>query len=264
MHARTWTYVAIAAAAALTACRANFRVSRFPSNEALYAAGLREYERKHWSNAIAAFEKLSNDLPARDTLLPRSFWYLANAHSRQRENLLAAQAFTRLFESFPDDTLADDAALEAGRSYRRLWRKPALDPTYGEMALSAFNAMLGLYGETSEHAEAARREITELEQWFATKNYATGMYYFRRKAWDSALLYFRYVLERWPHVPRARDALLRLAEANRTIRYREDYVEACSKLRQAYPGDPDVARVCRDAPHVPADTLARPRPIPGG
>ena len=261
MHARTWIYVAIAAAAALTACRAGFRVNRFPTNEALYSAGLREFEQKHWSNAIAAFEKLTNDLPVRDTLLPRSYWYLAQAHARQDEHLLAAQSFTRLFESFPDDTLADDAAFQAGRSYRELWRKPALDPTYGETALAAYNAMLGLYGETSEHAEAARREIAELEEWFATKNYQTGMYYFRRKGYDSALIYFRTVMERWPHVPRAKDALLRIAEVNRAIRYREDFGEACTRLRQSYPGDPEVARVCRDAPQVALDTT-RARPTP--
>ena len=253
MHARTWTYVAIAAAAAMTACRGNFRVSQFPSNEGLYAAGVHEFGRKHWGNAILAFEKLTTDLPARDTLLPRSFWYLAHAHSHQNEHLLAAQSFTRLFESFPDDTLGDDAAFAAGRSYRRLWRKPSLDATYGETALTAFNALLGLYPDT-EHGDAARREIAELEQWFATKNYETGLYYFRRKAYDSALLYFRYVVARWPHVARTRDALLRIAESVRAIRYREDYAETCARLRQAYPGDLEVGRVCREAPVVPADT----------
>jgi len=263
MHARTWRYVAIAAAAALTACRGTFRVSQFPSNESLYAAGVREFERKHWGNAITAFEKLTTDLPARDTLLPRSFWMLAHAHARQKEHLLAAQSFTRLFESFPDDTLADDAALEAGRSYRRMWRKPSLDPTYGETALTAFNALLGLYPD-SEHAEQARREIAELEEWFATKNYETGVYYFRRKMYDSGLIYFNDVLERWPHVPRARDALLRIAESNRAIRYHEDYAETCTKLRQQYPGDREVAEVCRGAPvRVPADSTARVKPVPG-
>jgi outer membrane protein assembly factor BamD len=256
--------VALVAAAALAACRTGFRLSRYSSNEALYSAGVREFEKKHWGNSIAAFEKLTNDLPARDTLLPRSYWYLARAHDHQREHLLAAQSFTRLFESFPDDTLADDAALLAGRSYRKLWRKPPLDPTYGETAVAAYNALLGLYPD-SEHAEQARREILELEQMFATKTYETGMYYFRRKAWDSALIYFRGVLERWPHVPAARDALLRMAETNLRIRYREDYVDACSKLRQAYPGDREVARVCQDAPAtaLPTDSTARAKPIPG-
>ena len=58
------------------------------------------------------------------------------------------------------------------------------------------------------------------------------------------------------------DALLRLAESFRAIRYRDDYVETCGRLRQAYSGDVEVARVCRDAPVV--DTTAPVRPIPGG
>jgi outer membrane protein assembly factor BamD len=266
MHVRTFTCVAIAAAAALTggACRGGFRVSKFPSNESLYSAALQEYQRKHWGNAILAFEKLTTDLPARDTLLPRSYWYLGNAHEHEGEHLLGAQSFTRLYESFPDDTLADDAVLNAARSYRRLWRRPSLDATYGETALATYNTLLGLYGETSEHAETARREIAELEQWFATKNYETGRFYFRQKAFDSAILYFKYVIDRWPHVPRARDALLRLAESYKAIRYRDDYTDTCTKLRQTYPGDPDVARICGQVkvPEVP--TVAPPRPTSRG
>ena len=260
MHSRTLTCVALAAAAALAACRGGFRVNRFPGTEALYAAGLQQYQKKKWANAVLAFEKLTNDLPARDTLLPRAYWYLGSAHSHQREHLLAAQSFNRLYESFPDDTLADDAALEAARSYKRLWRKPALDATYGETALATYNTMLGLYGESSPLAGAARSEIGELEQWFATKNYETGLYYFRRKAYDSGILYFKYVVERWPNVPRARDALLRLAESYRAIRYREDYAETCQKLRQSYPGDREIGEACSEARR--ADTTTAPRVTP--
>jgi outer membrane protein assembly factor BamD len=258
MHVRTRICVAIAAAAALAACH-GFKISQFPTNESLYAAGLREYQKKHWANAIAVFEKLTTELPARDTLLPRAYWYLATAHEQQGEHLLAAQSFTRLFESFPDDTLGDDAAFQAGKSYRRLWRKPVLDATYGETALATFNTLLGLY-PTSEHADAARREILDLEQWFATKNYETGVFYLRRKGYDSALIYLKYVVERWPHVPRARDALLRMADAYRAIRYHKDLAETCAKLRQAYPGDREAGRVCSGVRVVVDSTVALPRP----
>lgn len=256
MRARTITTVVLATAA-LAACHRGFSIARFPSNEALYSAGISEYQRHHWDNAVAAFEKLTNDLPARDTLLPRAYWYLASAQGHQREFLLAAQTFTRLYESFPDDTLADDAALEAARSYRKLWRKPSLDATYGETALSTYNTLLGLY-PNSEHAAEAKREIADLEQWFATKNYETGMFYFRQKAYDSAIMYFKYVLERWPHVPRARDALLRLAESYRAISYREDFNDTCARLRAAYPADREFGRVCAGAKPVDSVTASKP------
>jgi outer membrane protein assembly factor BamD (BamD/ComL family) len=116
--------------------------------------------------------------------------------------------------------------------------------------------MLGLYGETSPHAEEARKAVIELEQWFATKEYETGLFYFRRKAYDSANIYFMNVLERWPHVPRSRDALLRLAESYRAIRYREQLDETCTKLRDAYPGDAEVAEICRGT-RMLADSTTR-------
>src|SRR5690348_2683970 len=115
MRARTWTCVAFAAAAALSACRTGFRLATYTTNPALYEASSREFQKHHWDNAILGFEKLTNELPARDTLLPRAYWFLATAHERQGEHLLAAQSYTRLYESFPDDTSADDAALEAAR-----------------------------------------------------------------------------------------------------------------------------------------------------
>ena len=260
MHARTWTYVALAAATALSACRGSFRIQRYPTTEALYAAGLREYQQRHWGNAVLAFEKLTTDLSPRDSLLSRSYWYLANAHARQNEHLLAAQSFSRLFESFADDTLADEAAYEAARSYRRLWRRPELDASYGETALATYNTFLGLYAEQNPQlAEAARREVIELEQWFATKEYQTGLFYFRRKAYDSAMIYFRNILERWPHVPRVRDALLRLAESYRAIRYREELDETCTRLRETYPADGEVGEICRGTRLV-SDTTGASRP----
>lgn len=261
MRSRTLTS-AVVALALVAGCRGGFKINRYPTSQALYTAAMSQYQKRHWANAIAAFEKLTSDLPARDTLLPRAYWYLANAHGREKEHLLAAQSFTRLFESFPDDTLADDAALEAARSYRRLWRKPTLDATYGETALTTYNTLLGLY-PTTEHAEAAKKEIAELEQWFATKNYETGMFYFRTKAYDSAIMYFRYVLDRWPQAPRARDALLRLAESYQRISYREDYNETCTRLRSTYRTDAEVGRVCASARAADSSSVA-PKPATPG
>jgi outer membrane protein assembly factor BamD len=235
----------------VSACRPDFNLKNFTTNEALYAASLREYERKHWENAISGFEKLTTDLSARDSLLPRSYWFLASAHDRQDEHLLAAQSFNRLVESFPEDSLADDAALEAARSYRKLWRKPQLDPKYGEAAIAQYNTLIGLYPQ-SPLVPAAQKEIADLENWFALKDYAAGMYYFRRKAWDSGIIYFKTVLDKYSNAPTAREAALRLVEAYKAIRYRDDATELCSQLRQRYPRDGDVSRACEGVAVVAA------------
>ena len=242
------------------ACHPDFQISSYPTSPALYRAGLQEFQQAHWDNAVTVFEKLTTDLPARDTLLPRSHWYLGRSHQERGEWVLAATSFAHLVESFPDDTLADDAALESARSYRKLWRKPALDPTYGENALASFTTLMGLYPQ-SPLIPQAKVELAELEDMFAQKNYLSGMYYFRRGGFDSAIIYFKDIVAKYPTSPTTKLARLRLVDSYKAIRYREDASDACLILRTTYPNDDDVAVTCKDVA-VPGAPATTPSPAP--
>jgi outer membrane protein assembly factor BamD len=156
---------------------------------------------------------------------------------------LAGASFTRLVESFPDDTLSDHAALEAARSYRKLWRKPTLDPTYGETAEATYNTLLGLY-PNSPLIPQAKQELADLEEMFAQKNYLSGLYYLRRHAHDSAIIYFKDVVGKYPATPSARLAQLRLVDAYKAIRYKEDAADQCAELKRSFPGDAEVQSTC--------------------
>jgi outer membrane protein assembly factor BamD len=242
------------ASVVVVACRPDFELKKFTSNEALYTASLRQFQGHHWDNAITGFEKLTTDLPPRDTLLPTSYWYLASAHRNQKEYLLAAQSFSRLVETFPDDSLAARSALEAARAYWKLWRKPELDATYGQTALAEYNTLIGLY-PTSPVIPTAQKELAELEDWFAQKDYDAGEYYFRvRKAYDSANLYFKDVLEKFPNTPTARNAALRLVESYEEIRYFDDARDLCAQIAQRYPNDAEAKDVCAKVPQAPPAT----------
>lgn len=247
--------------AAVTACSSGFKVSRYPTNDRLFAAGVAEFNNKKWDHAVTVFEKLTFDLPARDTLLPLSHWYLAKSHSGRNEHLLAAQAYNRLAESFATDSLADDAMYEAAREFQALWRRPTLDAQYGEQALAAYQSLLGLYPDTDRQKDALS-QIDTLQEWFASKDYESGMYYYRRKAYDSAIIYFRDVIKNYPETDKAREAFLRLATAYDVIRYREDKQEVCATLAAKYPDDKEVLATCgpppTDVPGTSAtDTTAR-------
>ncbi len=232
---------------ALAACRPDFELKRFTQDTALYEASLRELQHRHWDNAVAGFERLTIELPARDTLMPLSLYHLGKARQGKREWLLAAQAFTRLTESFPDDTLGDDALYEAGISYARLWRKPELDAQYGETAISTLRMLQGMYPNSPLNDEA-QREIDRLTDWLAIKTYKTGVWYMGRKAYDPAIIYFKDVLRLYPTAPTARDAGIKLVEAYNEINYREEAQEQCASLRQTYPGSPEVREVCGTGP----------------
>jgi outer membrane protein assembly factor BamD len=243
MHRIPWKLAIFALALAAVGCRAGFQLKNYSNNEALFQAALREFERGKWDNAAAGFEKLTLELAPRDTLAVRSFWYLGMSRQQQRDFLRAAQAFQRIFESYPDDSLAERALFQEGRSYQALWTRPDRDASYGDAALATYSSIATYYPD-SKYKDSVLAQVKVLEAMFAEKHYETGMYYFRDKAFDSANLSFRRVLTDWPDAPRAREAALRLIESYRAIGYREEIAEICDTIRPKYDNDAEVAKAC--------------------
>ena len=157
MTLRTRTIVVLLAA--LSACAPAFKPAKFPTSTSLFEASLERLQKKKWDDAVTGFEKLTLDLSSRDSLLPLAHFYLARARTGRAEHLLAAQEYTKLAESFGDDSLADDAMFESGKSYSRLWRRPALDPQYGQLAQVQYRLTLTLYPDSPRKGEAEARNI---------------------------------------------------------------------------------------------------------
>jgi outer membrane protein assembly factor BamD len=233
------------------ACSRGWKVTRFKTNEELFAASLQQLRAKRWDNAIAGFERLTQVLPARDPRMPRALFHLAQAHEGKHEFILAATTYSRVSEGFPDDSLGDDAIYRAGRSYGRLWKKPALDASYGETAINTFRTLLDIY-PNSELRDDAEREIQRLSNWMATKTFENGMHYYRRKAYESSLIYFADVQRLFPETPTAREAVMQMVRAYRRINYRTEAQEACTDLRQRYASDREVLALCANTPLQPA------------
>jgi outer membrane protein assembly factor BamD len=237
--------------AAPLACKPPFNPKTYPSADKLYQAALAEYKARHYDNAAKAFEQLTLDLSARDPRLPLAYYYLAQSQSRNGEYLLAAGTYNRLIDAFPQDSLVDDAFYLSGLAYEREWRQPQLDPTYGKNAQTAFESLVGSFPD-SQYAPLAKKELDKLDEWFARKDYDTGYLYLKRKAFDSAIIYFKDVIRLHPNARTTRDAYLRLHESYRAIRYVEDARELCDVMRKTYPSDREVSKTCGPAPVTPA------------
>ncbi len=227
-------------------CSKGFYAASFTTMDSLYAGAMKEYKNKNWDNAVKAFERLTHDLDPRDPRLPVSYYYLGKSQAHTRDYLLAATSFTRVSESFPQDSLADEALYESGGAYEQLWRKPELDAQYVDNAINAYRLLLTLYPQ-SPLVPRAQREMTRLDEWFATKDYNTGYHYLKRKAYDSAIIYFKDVVRLHPDARKTRDAYLRLHEAYRAINYKDDAAELCTAMHTRYPNDREVRGACGNA-----------------
>lgn len=248
------TLILVIVACSMVACGRGFQPRDFANPEALYRGAYQEYLRGNMGNAILGFERLTLDLSSRDSLLVPTYYYLALAHEARKEFLLAAQAFARLSDGFPTDTLAPKALLGEGRSYQSLWRKPELDADYGIKALGTLRVLLTAFPDGPEATEAVAR-IATIEDWLARKDYEVGVHYMKtRKAYDSAIIYFQSVIETYPSTPTARKAWLGLHQSYEKLRYTEEALETCTELHQRYPSDPEVLEVCGPSPPA-ADTV---------
>lgn len=240
---------------ALAGCGHGFRPRDFSNPEELFRASLAQYQAKHWDNAQLGFEQLSNELSSRDPLLPPVLFYLALTHERRKDNLLASQAFMRIADGFPDDTLAPDAILGSGRNLQAMWRKTVLDAAEGQQAATTLRQLLAAYPNSKAAAEA-RWRIDTLNDRFATKDYDVGVHYVRRGAIDPAIIYFKDVVTLYPDTPHARLAWLRLHELYTKIRWKDDAADACTAMWKAYPdSDAAVLAACGKEPEAtPADS----------
>jgi outer membrane protein assembly factor BamD len=237
----------IAAVLVAAACKPQFNAGGFGSTEALYDAAMKEFKAKHWDNATHAFERLTTELSPRDPRITIAYMYLAKSQEKHGDDLLAAKSYSRVYELLPQDSLADDALYASGLAYQRMWRKPVLDAEYGEDAMTQYQTLEGLYPDSPFSAKA-ETQLAKLDEWFAIKDYETGYHYLKRKAYDSAIIYFKDVIKLHPAAKKTREAYLRLHQAYMKINYKADATDLCVEMRKAYPNDGDVLKTCGPAP----------------
>jgi outer membrane protein assembly factor BamD len=215
------------------------------SPETLYRVAMREVRAGNFGRAQTRLQTLTFELTSRDTLLPAARFFLAETYFGLRDHVVAAREFRRVADDFPGDAYAPQALLRAGDAYAAMWRRPALDPSNGETALAAYRELMGRYPDAPAARIAAVRVQALLEQ-FAEKDFQTALFYYRRGAYESAILYLRGLIQAYPTTRLVPDAFVRLVQAYRAIGYREEEQETCAHLRQYFGTRADVRDLCGD------------------
>jgi outer membrane protein assembly factor BamD len=200
-----------------------------------------------WGDAAKLVDRLLLEFPPGDPRIARAHFYLGEADYAQGRHLEAAREFRKASDETPNDPIAPEALLRLGDVYSDLWRRPELDPTYGQTAVATYQELLNRY-PNSAAAKRAQVRIDELNERFAYKAYKSAMFYFRLKAYDSAILYLKDLVATYPKATVVPEALVKLVQAYKTLGYREDVQETCGYIRRFHPRTPGAKEVCPTEP----------------
>lgn len=211
--------------------------------DSLWREGEAAARRGEWGDAEKLIERLLLELSPGDPRIPQAHYWLGEAYFARGRQLEAAREFRKASDETPNHPLAPEALLRVGDVYADLWRRPELDPTYGQTALATYQELLNRYPGSSA-AKRAQVRIAELNERFAYKTYKAAIFYYRLKAYDSAILYLKDLIANYPKSTVAPDALVKLVQAYKTLGYREDVQETCDYIRRFHPKAPGAREVC--------------------
>jgi outer membrane protein assembly factor BamD len=250
-----WCFCLVAVAAACGGGRAaanpTISPSPSPSSESASPATIdslwsrAEAAARHgkWGDAEKLIERVLLEVSPGDPRIPQAHYWLGEAYFARGRHLEAAREFRKASDETPNHPLAPEALLRVGDVYADLWRRPELDPTYGQTALATYQELLNRY-PASNAAKRAQLRIAELNERFAYKTYRAAIFYYRLKAYDSAILYLKDLIANYPKSTVAPDALVRLVRAYKSLGYREDVQETCDYIRRFHPKAPGAREVC--------------------
>jgi len=196
-----------------------------------------------WGDVEKLIERVLLELPPGDPRISQAHYWLGEAYFARGSHLEAAREFRKASDETPNHPVAPEALLRVGDVYADLWRRPELDPTYGQTALATYQELLNRYPGSSA-AKRAQLRIAELNERFAYKTYKAALFYYRLKAYDSAILYLKDLIANYPKAAVAPEALVKLVQAYKTLGYREDVQETCDYIRRFHPKAPGARAVC--------------------
>lgn len=234
----------------LTACASRGNTVAQVPPDSLFQQALDALHNRKWTDAVTLFERFVVQHPTHDRLQEARL-RLGDAYFGKKEYITAATEYSRLANDYPAGAYADDARFKVCESYYRLSPKPQLDQQYTRAALDHCQSLMTYY-PTSDFVPKAQEMLTDLRVKLADKSFLTGEFYFKRNAFDSAIIYYEATIRDYPDTPTSPRALMRLYETYQKLNYKEEADAAKQRLLKDYPTSPEAKQLNDPAAAAPS------------
>ena len=154
------------------------------------------YQRDKWYQAQEMYKGFLSRYPGHDRSDYAQFM-LAESYYNNREYPLAAVEYQILQNNYGYSEYIDDALFKMGLCYYHESPKYQRDQQKNRDALSKFNQFMQTF-PSSPLIPEVEKYVAIINEKLAKKSFETGHFYFRRKKWTAALIYFDIVIDDYP------------------------------------------------------------------
>ena len=166
--------------------------------------------------AIEIYKKVVDNAPY-GKLADEAQFKLASALKKTERYDEAIAAFQRLIDDFPASKFTDSAKYEMADCAYKASLKPDYDIEPTNKAITAFEEFSRANSSEKLSAEAGKT-VQRLKDRSAEKSMSTARFYERQKHYESAVIYYHEVLDKFPDSSSAPEARKKIEELNKKIR----------------------------------------------
>jgi len=163
------------------------------------------YDKGKYLDAITEFTVIVLKFSA-DPVVDDAQFYLAQSHFKNEEYLIAVAEYQKLITDYPESPYVEQAFYQIGLSYFELSQRYELDQEYTLKALRQFQNLIEAYPEGAYRQNAEER-LNDLRKKLARKQLMGGNVYRKMGIYDSAIIYYDILLEKYYDTPSAEEAL---------------------------------------------------------
>jgi outer membrane protein assembly factor BamD len=214
------------------------------SSPDLFAWAQTHFDEENYAAARNGFQRflLSDPLsPMTDS----AQFMLAEAQLREGQEVEAADGFSRLAIGRPNSSLADDAQLGVCRAYLAASPRVTLSQEYTNRAIIECQRLLQFF-PASDLRPDAEALLAEARGKLAEKSFVLGKYYFDRKFYESANVYFEKATSERPSPELLPRLLFLMWDSYTRVGFDTEARVVRDRLFEEFPDSPETERLRRE------------------